>query len=75
MGVEVFPNPEYDYLNIRMNTPKPLQLQLIDLSGNVVLLQEINDSASLDIRHLPRGICLGELSNGWNRLVIKIIKD
>ncbi len=73
-----YPNPAKDY--IQFDLPKStnmVSLELIDLSGRVVLAQKINHQAPIDISFLPQGMYMYQVK-GQNGALIgvgKVLKE
>lgn len=70
--VKLFPNPSSDLLNIQFSEPYSGKLEIVDLPGNVVLVQELKQQKeeTLSIAHLSNGIYYLKI----NTLVFRIIK-
>ncbi len=73
-----YPNPAKDY--IQFDLPKGTDLanlELIDLSGRVVLAQKINHQAPIDISFLPQGMYMYQVKNKMGALmgVGKVLKE
>ncbi len=76
--VTIYPNPAKDY--IQFDLPKGTDLanlELIDLSGSVVLAQKINHQAPIDISFLPQGMYMYQVKNKMGALmgVGKVLKE
>jgi hypothetical protein len=50
----IFPNPATDYITIETN--EPTTIQIINAHGQVLMEKNIQQTQSLDIRQLPKGI-------------------
>ena len=64
--ISVFPNPTYDFLNVTLQSEKPIliTLQLIDMQGKVLLkLDTRNYSETIDFSKYPSGSYLLRISN------------
>ncbi len=70
--IDIYPNPAYDFLNLKIETPTPLihaEIIFYDLIGNEVLHYLMNSGkAGLDITRLEPGIYLMRLKYN-NRIV------
>ena len=79
----VYPNPVNHYLNIVMDfnqqfTDEKMSLELIDLSGKVVIAKEVavdQTLINLDMSRLPSGEYALILSNSKRKQVQKVIKN
>ena len=78
--INVFPNPSTGVITLKSNTTslKQLELNLIDVTGKVVLVKMIESSSGifneqLDLRSYPKGIYFILLSNGNQSKRIKIV--
>lgn len=65
-AIKIYPNPAHHLLTIENPEFEELSLQIIDMTGKVVLLLQINSSSSIDITYIKQGIYLLQLisSNG-----------
>ncbi len=73
-GLEVFPNPVNNELQVRWTaeTNQPLNLELYDVNGRVLLQQTVagnSRAARLDTQALPAGIYLLRLEGAVRRIV------
>ena len=59
----IFPNPTKDIMWINPPDENPMQIQLFNAQGTMVLAQTINKDSSLDLQHLPNGIYVLFLKN------------
>ncbi len=80
-GIEVFPNPVKDILNIRytLDDTAEAQLSVIDINGQVIQ-QHSQDSNSaqevrFDVRDLPSGFYFVQLISKENIMVRKFVKQ
>lgn len=60
VSFDMYPNPAYDWLNIRFNNWSIQEFQLIDLNGRIIRAERVNniENLKLDILDLPPGIYL-----------------
>lgn len=76
--LEVYPNPSTGtlYLNgpALMTHSSPIVVRVKDISGRVVLTENMNDSKSISVSDLPAGYYLIELSISGKRYYQKFIK-
>ncbi len=76
-GIQLWPNPAYDMLNIALPaaTHLPVQLTLSDLTGRVLLSQEISQPhAVIRLSGLPNGIYFCRLASKEINVTAKIVK-
>ncbi|HHB78550.1 MAG TPA: T9SS type A sorting domain-containing protein [Saprospiraceae bacterium] len=70
----VYPNPAQDYIQFDLPTQSgQVSLELIDLSGRVVLTQKITHQEPIDISFLPKGV-YGYRVMGRNGVLIGVGK-
>lgn len=73
--LKVYPNPTNDLLIIE-NLSSPTQINLTDLTGKIVLKQEINsEKATINIGHILPGIYLLKFKSSDNSYSIKVVKN
>lgn len=75
-NLTIYPNPANDFLYIE-NLTEPIQVEIYDLSGKVLLSQEANEARKqVNLSQLSNGIYLYELSqNGQGIKTGKMIKN
>jgi hypothetical protein len=78
-GIEysVFPNPSTAILNITGKCDQPVKVNIVDVSGKVVLLtesKELNGSIEINIEDLEKGIYFLSLTNASDGKVLCIQK-
>ncbi len=81
LAVNIYPNPASENITIDLYSVKPenYKLQLMNVSGQVVYVENLNLTASatkkqIDLSTLPQGIYLIQLSNNQNVYSKRIIK-
>ncbi|MBW6460487.1 MAG: T9SS type A sorting domain-containing protein [Bacteroidales bacterium] len=57
-GLRVFPNPALDKLTISYSGNNPLHFNLYDISGRIILMQEVSNGENIEINALPAGYYL-----------------
>lgn len=62
-GFRVYPNPAHDMLHIRVEDIQSASIRLFDAAGKVVLLQEFQQSADVNVSDLPSGCYILEFSS------------
>jgi hypothetical protein len=74
--IHIYPNPATDVITIQMNTTEASTIEIIDVTGKVVLIRNNQaQRATIDINNLPNGIYLVRVSSGSNMEVQKIVKQ
>lgn len=73
--VMVFPNPAGSTLSIVSTQNFPLQLQLRALNGKILKDMMISTNELIDVRDLPSGLYLLEISNEYGITTKKFIKQ
>lgn len=58
LGLQCYPNPARDELQVRYTGPDPIRLVLSNALGQQVAALEVRQSQALQVGHLPRGIYL-----------------
>ncbi|OYU97627.1 MAG: hypothetical protein CFE21_04865 [Bacteroidetes bacterium B1(2017)] len=58
LNFSVYPNPAFSSITISSQESEPMQIELIDLQGKIVLNQEILGSAQVNLGALTQGIYL-----------------
>ena len=74
-GVLVYPNPTSDVLNISSQKAKIDSVSIVDVAGRTVLSNKLsNNSGSIKIGHLPKGVYILTLKLDGQTVTKKIIK-
>lgn len=73
-GLDVFPNPVSNVLNIHSTHNEPVELKILDTKGAVVLDGRLEKGSNqFNISHLPNSTYYVHLSNGkWSRYTILV---
>lgn len=75
LGVLVYPNPTSDVLNISSQKAKIDSVSIVDAAGRTVLSNKLsNNSGSIKIGHLPKGVYILTLKLDGQTVTKKIIK-
>ena len=75
LGLEVYPNPVEDVLTLKNTSAKPMKVGIYNISGELILEQEINLSVtSIDVNHLDAGVYLLKVVSNGNESSMRIIK-
>ena len=75
-NLTIYPNPASDFLYIE-NIPKPMEMEIYDLSGKVMLRKEVNNSSeSVNVSQLSKGVYFYGLNqNGKTIKTGRLIKN
>jgi len=74
--VKTYPNPLHDYFVLECATPSNYKIEIYDVLGNTVLIDNIKGSTHvIDSRLLASGIYFVKVSDGNQQQIIKIIKQ
>jgi len=75
-GFEIFPNPTDGFITIQMSESENLLIQVTDISGKILIEDEIIDSkqTKLDLTNFPDAVYLVKIFNKNKILTSKIIK-
>jgi Secretion system C-terminal sorting domain/YadA head domain repeat (2 copies) len=79
-GIEIFPNPANDRLNIKMEKQQaqPFDLFIFNINGSMIFMKHIDSNpATIDIGFLPTGAYLLKIRNVKGELLkaMKLMKD
>lgn len=73
--VAIYPNPVKDVLNIDLKNNQG-NVKIFDLSGKVIVTTSVNESGSVDVSKLSKGMYIVEITtNGNSKVTKKIIKE
>lgn len=73
---KLYPNPAYDFINVKYNDNKPAKIQISDITGKLVYGGIIhNGTGRIDIFNLQSGIYFISVSNDSARYTEKFIKQ
>jgi phosphate transport system substrate-binding protein len=72
-GLRIYPNPVTDGFYITGLT-HPARLTLTDLSGRLLLSEQVTDNAYVPAESLPEGACIAVISAATGRRAFKLIK-
>lgn len=63
-NISLYPNPAGDFLNIEYATNEDLNIEILDISGKLLLKQQVSaDNKSISTAHLPKGMYILAASN------------
>lgn len=74
-GINVYPNPVTDILNVELTGNESAKLRIVDVTGSVVMEKTISEKASLNIQHLPKGIYMLQLTQAGRTAATKITRQ
>jgi hypothetical protein len=75
-GVQVFPNPAKDYVTISSESEQMNTIILFDTQGREILaLQPNNQSVSIDVATLPRGLYVAQISTARQVGALKLMVE
>jgi hypothetical protein len=73
-AVHIYPNPASDFIVIELSGASTAKVEILNLTGNRVLSQEILSSGKMDITTLPKGLYLLRVNIGGEVHTEEIIK-
>jgi len=73
LGIKVYPNPAYEYVNIDLLNSEKTKVSIINILGGVVFNKEIVESEKIDLTKLNKGIYFLNLENSNGKSVKKLI--
>ena len=72
--VSVYPNPTTGVVSIQLNSTEKHNLQILDMTGNIVVQQIIeNGNALIDVNNLSNGIYTIKVSNSSGSITKKLV--
>jgi hypothetical protein len=74
-GLSIYPNPVKDRLFIRRDAPELERVELLDISGRLVLIEEGFAGEWLDVSRLEKGVYVLKIVNNGQLTVRKFIKQ
>lgn len=75
IGLQVYPNPVHDRLNVILSEAETIQAILTDVSGRVLLSETLNSqAANLELGDLANGVYYLSLSSSNRHAVVKVVK-
>ena len=75
-GISIYPNPAYDFVQLKLNDEKVESIVITDLNGNIVLKQEVfagTREYKLPVANLPAGAFLITITQQSKTNTIKFI--
>ena len=74
-GIQVYPNPASEVLNIKLNNAQKATFKIFDLAGKLVKESSSSDQlAEINISSLPKGVYILNINTGKESVNKKIIK-
>jgi 2',3'-cyclic-nucleotide 2'-phosphodiesterase (5'-nucleotidase family) len=55
-NINIYPNPVIDFMNLTNTTGKNLDIQVIDLKGQILYEGNVSEMAKIDLNHLAAGL-------------------
>ncbi len=73
--MRLYPNPTYNQLNIEIETTGTVQIQLMNINGEIMAIKEGLSSGvhTLDVSALPSGVYLLHYHDGVEMIQKKVI--
>ena len=73
LGIEVYPNPTNQFVNIQLNKAVENKITLINMLGVEVLNKQINNTETIDLIGFAKGIYFLQIENELGKAVQKIV--
>ena len=73
LGINVYPNPAYEYVNIDLLNNEKTKVTIINIIGGVVFNKEIVETEKIDLTRFNKGIYFLNLENSNGKSVNKLI--
>ena len=73
-GVEIYPNPVQNELFIELNENQITQINIIDLSGKILLSQKQINGNSIDVSSLSQGVYAIQISTKKGMATSRFVK-
>lgn len=73
LGIEVYPNPTNQFVNLQLNKTVENKITLINMLGVEVLNKQINNTETIDLIGYAKGIYFLQIENELGKAVQKIV--
>jgi hypothetical protein len=73
LGVNVYPNPVVDIINIELSNNQPTKVSLVNILGSQIIHKSITTSEKLDVTNFSKGIYFLLIENATGKATQKII--
>jgi hypothetical protein len=73
LGVNVYPNPVADIINIELSNNQPTKVSLVNILGSQIIHKSITTSEKLDVTNFSKGIYFLLIENATGKATQKII--
>lgn len=74
-GINVYPNPVTDVLNVELTGNENANLRIVDVAGSVVMEKTISGKEMLNIQHLAKGVYMLQITQAGKVSSAKITKQ
>lgn len=74
-GINIYPNPTADVLNIEMTTKGNANLIIADVAGSIVMEKTISGNERINLQHLPQGVYMLQFIQAGRTSSAKITKQ
>ena len=71
----IYPNPSADFISITLSDEKTYKAEIVDMSGRVVMVADVNNGTRLNVSGLNAGNYFLVLTDGANQKVARINKQ
>ena len=72
-GVSVYPNPTNGVVNISNAQGSENEIQVLDITGKVVIAKTVSTSTSFDLSQFGTGVYIVKVSNENGQLVERVV--
>ncbi|MDR2980317.1 MAG: T9SS type A sorting domain-containing protein, partial [Bacteroidales bacterium] len=75
LGIQIYPNPVNDVLNIKFNNEIANKIEIFDNTGRLIIVKTtINNPEKIDLSNLPKGIYFIHFQTNRRMISAKLIK-
>lgn len=72
-GIKIYPNPTSDWLNIDSPYPSISSIQLFDIRGGLLIVQQLDEQTRISLQDLENGLYLLKLTNNEITTTTKVL--